>query len=96
MALHNSGCRETVEGLPSVHSSSTTRNSGRATLRIVDVNCTCRVGKVETLAIKSYSVILLFRYSVFSGIPAGYKTNLTHYMLIVKFLFSHMYNYALC
>ena len=35
----------------------------------LNVNCTCRVGKVQSPAIKSYSVILLFRSSAKEKYP---------------------------
>ena len=82
-ALHSSGCRASVESLASVHSSSTTRNSGRGTS--LDANYTCRVqqlkvipllcvfqypiDKVQSPVIKSNSAIPLFCYSAFSSNP---------------------------
>ena len=71
MALLSFGYRATVEGLPNVHSSSTTHNSDRATS--IDGNCRCRVGKVQSnfhfWSIKSYSVI---PYSVFYRLPRNW------------------------
>ena len=62
--LVSSGYRATVEGLPNVHSSSTTHNSDRATS--LDGNCTCRrVGKVQSIS-GQLKVIL---YSTFYRLP---------------------------
>ena len=58
--LLSSGYRATVEGRPNVHSSSTAHNSDRATS--MGCNCTCRVGKVQSIFISSQlKVIPLFR-----------------------------------
>ena len=63
-ALLSSGCNPTVEGRPNVHSSSTTHNSGRATL--LDGNCMYHVGKIQSiffsrqLKIFHYSAMPLF------------------------------------
>ena len=37
----------------------------------LDVNCMCRIGKVQSPAIKSYSVIPLFRSSVILRFPVS-------------------------
>ena len=59
------GYRATVEGLPNVQSSSTTRKNGRATS--LNDNCTCRVGRVQSIFISSQlKIIPLFRYSMYS------------------------------
>ena len=61
--IFSSGHRTTVEGLPNVHTSSTTRNSGRATL--LAGKCTCRSSKVESIFIcDQLKVILSFCYPV--------------------------------
>ena len=65
--LFSSGFRATVEGLPNVHSSSTIH---RATS--MDGNCTAVSAKFKANFIsfnKSYSVIPLFRYSIFHILP---------------------------
>ena len=62
--LLGSGCRETIESLPNVRSSSTTHNTDRATS--LEGNSMCRVGKVQSIFISSQlKVIPLFCYSVF-------------------------------
>ena len=63
MALPSSGCRKTVEGLSNVQSSSTTQQwqSYRAGWRAVSAEFKA----FHFRSIKSYSVIPLFRYSVF-------------------------------
>ena len=60
MVLLSSGCMATFEGLPNVHSSSTTHNSDRATSRIA-IACAMSA-KVKKF---SFVVIPLFCYSVF-------------------------------
>ena len=61
--LLGSSCKETIEGLPNVRSSSITHNTDRATS--LDGNSMCRVGKVQSIFISGQlKVIPLFRYSV--------------------------------
>ena len=67
-ALLSAGCKATFESLPNIQSSSTTHNSGRATL--LDGNHTRIVGKVQNICISSqFKVNLLFRTSCFTDSP---------------------------
>ena len=50
----------------------------------LDVNCTCCSGKVQSLAIKSYSAIPFFCYSAFSSIPKQRKAEKEFQKMIVR------------
>ena len=65
MALLSSGCRATVEGLPNVQNSSTTTVAELQRWMAIARAVSAEFKAFHFRSIKSYSVIPLFRYSIF-------------------------------